>query len=287
MIMHGKILVTGAGGQLGKELEMIASSFPDFQFQFLTREQLSITDPEMVDNYFHKERPDYCINCAAYTAVDKAESESSAAYEINAKGVEFLAKACRNTGCKLIHISTDYVFNGLATTPYRETDPVDPLGIYGASKRAGELLAQESNPGTIIIRTSWLYSSFGKNFVKTMMRLMKERESVSVVNDQVGSPTYCADLADAIMVIIASGKWEPGIYHFSNKGQITWYEFAVAIRELTGTVCNVIPISSSEYPTPARRPSYSVFDSSKIISTYQLGAKDWKDSLSKCIQRLQ
>jgi dTDP-4-dehydrorhamnose reductase len=285
--MQGKILVTGAGGQLGKELEMIVSSFPGFEFCFLTREQLSITDPEMVENYFHQERPDYCINCAAYTAVDKAESESSAAYEINAKGVEFLAKVCSNTGCRFIHISTDYVFNGLGTTPYLETDPVDPLGVYGASKRAGELLALESNPATIIIRTSWLYSSFGKNFVKTMIRVMKERESVSVVNDQLGSPTYCADLAEAIMLIISSGKWEPGIYHFCNKGQVTWYDFAVAIRDLTGSSCKLVPITSSEYPTPARRPSYSVFDTTKISNIYSVVSKDWKDSLSICIQRIQ
>lgn len=281
-----KILVTGAGGQLGKELEALAPSYPGFEFLFLTREALAIDNPVQVETFFKEVRPGFCINCAAYTAVDKAETEEEAAYAINAKAAGFLASASNRYQCRFIHISTDYVFDGTAITPYKEDHPTNPLGVYGASKREGEMLVLQANPGAIIIRTSWLYSAFGKNFVRTMLKLMKEKDTLSVVNDQFGSPTYAADLAEAITGIIASGNWQPGIFHFSNEGMISWYDLAVAIKEMSRSSCSILPIPTSQYPTAARRPAYSVFDTSKIRDTYNIAQRNWKDSLRRCLLRL-
>lgn len=281
-----KILVTGAGGQLGKELEVLAPSYPDFEFLFLTREDLAIDDPIKVEAFFKQVSPRYCINCAAYTAVDKAETDQEAAFAINSKAAGFLASACNRYKCRFIHISTDYVFDGTAETPYKEDHPTNPLGVYGKSKRQGELLVLEANQDAIIIRTSWLYSAFGKNFVKTMLRLMAERDTLSVVNDQFGSPTYAADLAEAIAGIIASGNWLPGIYHFCNEGKISWYDLAVAISEMSSSSCTIHPIPTSQYPTAARRPAYSVFDTSRIRAAYNIAPKNWKDSLHRCLLRL-
>ena len=282
-----KILVTGAGGQVGRELKLCSALFPQFEFIFTTREDLCIEQFELVRNYFKGLHPQYCINCAAYTAVDKAEEQRELAFLINGESVGVLAAVCNLFETKLIHISTDYVFNGRGTEPYREEDPTEPVNTYGASKLLGEELALNNNPNPIIIRTSWVYSEFGHNFVKTMVRLMKERDSINVVNDQCGSPTYAADLAVAILSMISSGKWQPGIYHYSNEGVITWFQFAVAIRQIIGSNCQVNPIASSEYPTPAKRPAYSVFEKDKIKSVYNLNIPFWKDSLEKCLHQLK
>jgi dTDP-4-dehydrorhamnose reductase len=281
-----KILVTGSNGQLGNELKELASSFPQFQFIFSSREELSIADKQGVENFFRKYQPSYLINCAAYTAVDKAESEKELANEINGTAVGILASVCKQYGAKFIHISTDYVFNCAASTPLKETDKVDPVNAYGASKLLGEELALQNNPQSIIIRTSWVYSFYGKNFVKTMMRLMNEKESIGVVSDQVGSPTYAFDLAETIMQIIVLDNWQPGIYNYSNEGVISWFDFANEIKRLTGSSCVVNPLTTEQFPTPAKRPKYSVLDKMKIQQTFSVQLKDWKESLRICIDKL-
>lgn len=279
------ILVTGANGQLGSELRAIAPRYPQYRFLFSSRNELPIDDPAAMEKYFSSNRISYCINCAAYTAVDKAESDQETAFRINAGAAGNLARICRLHQAQLFHISTDYVFDGNGAEPYKENDATAPLGVYGASKLQGERLVQENDPAAIIIRTAWVYSSFGNNFVKTMLRLMKERDRIGVVNDQWGSPTYAADLAAAILQIIASGtaNSKPGIYHYSNTGIITWYEFALAIKELTGSNCIVDPITTDQYPTPARRPKYSVLDTKKIRDSFGITIPDWKKSLAKCL----
>lgn len=280
-----KIMVTGGNGQLGKELQEISSSYPQFEFYFLTREDMPIDQFELVRNYFNTLQPAYCINCAAYTAVDKAESEKDLAFLINAESVGVLAAVCKEHSTRFIHVSTDYVFNGEATYPYTENFPTDPINVYGASKLEGERNAIQFNPDSIIIRTSWVYSSYGKNFVKTMMRLMNEKDEVKVINDQVGSPTYAADLAEVILQIIPD--WQPGIYNFSNEGIITWYEFAVAIKDIINCPCDIKAITTAEYPTPAKRPGYSVLDKTKIQETFDVQLKNWTDSLAICIEKIK
>ncbi|HLZ87299.1 MAG TPA: dTDP-4-dehydrorhamnose reductase [Puia sp.] len=281
------ILVTGANGQLGRELQLLAGSFPAFEFVFTDRNQLSIEDPQQVLGFFAEHRPAWCINCAAYTAVDKAETEKETAFRVNGDAPGYLAAACRNTGSRLIHVSTDYVFDGSSATPLKEDNPTGPINSYGASKLEGEHRAMENHPdGTIIIRTAWVYSEFGNNFVKTMIRLMKERPAINVVDDQVGSPTYAADLAAAILHIVSSPRFVPGIYHYSNEGRISWYQFATAIREHIGSACTVNPIPSSQFPTPAKRPHYSLLDKTRIRSTYQVSIPDWETSLVTCLSRL-
>lgn len=282
-----KILVTGANGQLGKELKQLSSSFPQFEFQFLSREDLPIHHFELVRNFFNAYHPAYLINCAAYTAVDRAESEKELAFQVNGEAVGVLAAVCKEKNCRFIHISTDYVFDGTVTTPYKEDHPTNPQSVYGASKLEGEQQAFQFNPDSIVIRTAWVYSEFGKNFVKTMLKLMSEREELSVVSDQVGSPTYAADLAAAILHIISSGKWQAGIYNYSNEGVISWYDFAVAIKELAGSNCKVNAIPTSAYPTPAKRPAYSVLDKSKIMATFDLPIPGWKKSLVTCLKRIK
>jgi dTDP-4-dehydrorhamnose reductase len=281
------ILVTGSNGQLGSELKELASVYSPFQFVFLNREQLSIADKSSVEKIFDQYNPSYLINCAAYTAVDKAETEKELANEINGTAVGILATACKQYRTKLIHISTDYVFNGNATSPLKETDEVNPVNAYGASKLLGEKLAVENNPESIIIRTSWVYSFYGKNFVKTMIRLMNEKENIGVVNDQVGSPTYAADLAEAIMQIISSGKWQPGIYNYSNEGIVSWFDFANEIKRLIGSSCMVNPLTTEQFPTPAKRPKYSVLDKTKIQQAFSIQLKNWKKSLKICIDKLK
>jgi dTDP-4-dehydrorhamnose reductase len=283
------ILVTGADGQLGSELKVLDPTFMYCQFIFVTKEELNITDPYSLTKYFAGHSIDFCINCAAYTAVDKAESEKEMAFLINGEAVATLAKVCTKNKTQLIHISTDYVFDGTAKQPYKETDKTCPVSVYGQSKLQGEEFATKYCPSAIVIRTSWLYSSFKNNFVKTMLRLMKEKESINVVSDQVGSPTYAADLALAIMRIIKSkkSKLNPGIYHYTNAGITNWYEFAVAIKKITGSNCAVHPITTAQYPTAAKRPVYSVLDTTKIAATFPVAVPDWEDSLRKCLDLLK
>jgi len=281
------ILVTGANGQLGKELKQIAPTYSQYDFIFLSREDLPIHHFEMVRHYFKTYLPQYLINCAAYTAVDRAEQEKDLAFQVNGEAVGVLAAVCKENNCRLIHISTDYVFDGTGSTPYKEIFPPHPVNTYGASKLEGERQALQFNPDSLIIRTSWVYSEFGKNFVRTMVKLMKEKEEINVVNDQIGSPKYAADLADLILLIISSGNWQPGIYHYCNIGIINWFDFAVAIKELNKSNCKVNPISTDQYPTPAKRPAYSVLDATKIQETFGIHLKVWRDSLSACLLRLK
>lgn len=281
------VWVTGADGQLGQCLQSLANQQTQYHFVFTNRAQLSIDEPEAINAFFAQNPVAWCINCAAYTAVDKAETEVETAMRINSTAVGYLADACMRNGTRFIHISTDYVFNGAADKPYKATDAVDPVNQYGASKLFGEQMAITANPDTIIIRTSWVYAPFGHNFVKTMLRLMAQRESINVVNDQWGRPTYAMDLAAAILYIIQQSQPLPGIYHYSNSGDpITWYDFAVAIKELTNSPCAVLPTDTAGYPTPAKRPAYSVLDTSTIEQQFNLTIPHWKDSLEACLQQL-
>lgn len=277
------ILVTGAKGQLGSELQQLADKYPSYQFLFTDKEGLSVINADAVNKFFEEHKPAYCINCAAYTAVDKAETDVEMAQLLNATAVQYLAQACTKSGAKFIHISTDYVFDGKATIPIKEDAAPGPVSVYGVTKLKGEELAMKYNPDTILIRTAWVYSSFGHNFVKTMLRLMSERSELNVVDDQKGTPTYAADLAGAIMQIIDSGKWVSGIYHYANEGEISWYDFTLAIKELSKSSCVVNPIPTSAYPTPATRPAYSVFNKEKIKATFGVAIPEWKESLRKCI----
>jgi dTDP-4-dehydrorhamnose reductase len=284
--MREKIIVTGANGQLGNELRELSVSYPELDFIFTTRHELPLDNADVIHAFIKGQQPGYFINCAAYTAVDKAESEKDLAYTINAEAPGIIAEACNKNNVRLVHISTDYVFNGLGTIPYKEEDDTDPVNLYGATKLEGERRILQSNADAIILRTAWVYSVFGNNFVKTMLRLMHEKEQINVVNDQFGTPTYAADLAEVILQIILSKQWKPGIYHFSNSGEISWYDFAVAIKELSGSSCTINPIPTSAYPTPARRPHYSVLDKTKIQQTFHISIKDWKTSLKVFMERL-
>lgn len=281
------ILVSGKNGQLGSELLGIHMSYPGYQFVFLDREDLDLASEEHIKAVFQQYKPAYFVNCAAYTAVDKAEEEQDIAARINTKAVETIAKACDIHDTVLIHISTDYVFDGQGTRPYLPEDPTDPINFYGLSKEQGEQKAMAANKETIILRTSWVYSSYGKNFVKTMLRLMGEREEIGVVNDQTGSPTYARDLALVIMEMITTKKRFYGIYHFSNEGVITWYDFALAIRDLSGLTCKVNPITSDAFPTPAKRPAYSVMDKSSLLKDYGIQPRQWETALKECLGYLQ
>lgn len=284
--MKKTILVTGANGQLGSEIRNLSSQLVGYHFIFTDYQELSIIDEEAVNVFFKRYQPDYCINCAAYTAVDKAEDpkEFDLVNSLNAIAVGYLASASNLYGTKFLHISTDYVFDGTASAPMKEKEVPNPMSVYGRTKLEGENYALQAN--AIVIRTAWVYSSYGKNFVKTMIHLMNTKESLNVVNDQLGSPTYAADLAKVILDIIDSAKWEQGIYHYTNDGIISWYDFAVAIKELISSNCIVNPIPTSAYPTPAQRPAYSVLDKSKIKQIYNINGVEWKDSLALCIKKL-
>jgi dTDP-4-dehydrorhamnose reductase len=279
-----KILVTGANGQLGSEIRKISGLFPEMEFSFTDVAELDITNPEKVAEFLSVFRPAYLVNCAAYTAVDKAENDLPVATLLNATAVGILAEHSAKIGCKMIHVSTDYVFDGRGPRPYREDDPVDPQSVYGKTKLEGELLCRQFNPESLIIRTSWLYSAFGNNFVKTMIRFGTERAEVGVINDQIGSPTNAADLGKAILDIISSVEsgekaFVPGIYHYSNEGVASWYDFTKAIYEIAGIDCFVKPIATEDYPSPVPRPPYSVMNKSKIKLIFGLKIPHWRDSL--------
>ena len=282
-----KILVTGANGQLGQSLQKLSQKEKAFQFLFTDSETLDITNKEEVLNFFWQNEPDVCINAAAYTAVDLAETDTEKAFLVNADGTENLALACAEYNAQFIHVSTDYVFDGTNNLEYTEEDFTNPLGVYGASKLAGEELALDANPCTIILRTSWVYSEFGKNFVKTMLSLFATKEELNVVADQYGQPTNATDLAEAILTIVKTEKKTAGIFNFSNEGKISWYDFAQKIAELSGSKIKINPIVTSQYPTPAKRPQNSTLDLSKIKSTYHINIKPWEESLAKTIQLLK
>ena len=282
-----KILVTGANGQLGQCLQKISSQFEEFEFIFTDSETLDITNKEEVNDFFWQNAPDFCINAAAYTAVDLAETEIEKAFLVNADGTENLAEVCAENNAQFIHVSTDYVFDGENNLAYTEEDFTNPLGVYGASKLAGDELALEVNPCSVILRTSWVYSEFGKNFVKTMLNLFATKEELSIVADQFGQPTNANDLAEAIMKIIKSEKITPGIFNFSNLGRISWFDFAEKIAELSEAKIKLNAIETSQYPTPAKRPKNSVLDLDKISKTYAVPLKPWEESLEDCVQILQ
>ncbi|MFN4075582.1 MAG: dTDP-4-dehydrorhamnose reductase [Cloacibacterium sp.] len=282
-----KILVTGANGQLGQCLQKISSQFEEFEFIFTDSETLDITNKEEVNDFFWQNAPDFCINAAAYTAVDLAETEVEKAFLVNADGAENLAEACAENNAQFIHVSTDYVFDGENNLAYTEEDFTNPLGVYGASKLAGDELALEVNPCSVILRTSWVYSEFGKNFVKTMLNLFATKEELNIVADQFGQPTNANDLAEAIMKIIKSEKITPGIFNFSNLGRISWFDFAEKIAELSDAKIKLNAIETSQYPTPAKRPKNSVLDLDKISKTYAIQLKSWEESLEDCVQILQ
>ncbi|WP_394759382.1 dTDP-4-dehydrorhamnose reductase [Flavobacterium sp.] len=283
------ILVTGASGQLGQAIQFIATNYPDFEFIFASSQDLDITNQERVNHFFDTNKIDFCINAAAYTAVDKAESEIEKAEAINVVGPKNLAIACKKNNAKLIHISTDFVFDGASKKPYLETDLTNPLSVYGKTKLEGEQAVIDNIDEYFIIRTSWVYSQFGNNFMKTMLRLASERESLSIVSDQIGSPTNAVDLAKAIMQIVChtersrSSNIQYGIYNFSNEGIASWYDFAVEIFRINNVVIDVNPITTEAFPTPAKRPKYSLLDKSKIKNAFGIEIKTWQESLLQTI----
>ena len=279
------ILVTGSGGQLGMEIWKLSEQYPSYKFLFTTKEDLPVNDLKSLKNFFANQQIDYCINCAAYTAVDKAESEKEKSFSINADAAGSLAVICKAHQAQLIHISTDYVFDGTSSIAYKEDDKVSPINVYGLSKLKGEELVLNNNSSAVIIRTSWVYSSFGNNFVKTMFRLLNEKESIKVVDDQYGCPTYAADLATVIMKIVDRKDKASiaGIFNYCNAGVTSWYDFAQEIKKIINSKCIIKPIPSEQYPTPARRPQYSVLDTIKIKETFNISIPHWKDSLHSCL----
>ncbi|WP_313366863.1 dTDP-4-dehydrorhamnose reductase [Sphingobacterium mizutaii] len=281
-----KVLITGVGGQLGSELKDLSVQYPSYSFKFVDRLELPFDQVNNIKDYLNENNPHIIINCAAYTAVDKAETEQELASLINFKAVKVISDWVKENDRKLIHISTDYVFQGDEREPIKESESTNPINFYGFSKEKGEQAIIESNSNSIIIRTSWVYSTYGHNFVKTMIRLMSERDSISVINDQIGSPTYAKDLAIAIMKIIKGDTFSKGIYHYSNEGEISWYEFAKAIQEISGLECEINPIPTQYYPTPAKRPKYSLLDKSKIKATYDVEVPEWKNSLKSMMDKL-
>jgi dTDP-4-dehydrorhamnose reductase len=288
MAIH-TILVTGANGQLGWELGQLAKSYPAFKFVLVDRSQLDLAFPERFEKMIQTMAPDCIINTAAYTAVDKSETEKALSYTVNATAVQTLASICKKLAIPFITYSTDYVFDGEATQPYATSTKVDPVNYYGSTKAAGETLAMEANEDAIIIRTSWVFSSHGNNFVKTMLRLMKERASLNIVADQKGRPTYAKDLAIATMKMIEAmnaGKSINGVYHYANTGETTWFDFAAKIKAIAGLDCALNPIETKDFPTPAKRPAYSVLDTSKIEEVLSIAIPHWEDALASCMKEI-
>ncbi|MCC2600798.1 dTDP-4-dehydrorhamnose reductase [Sphingobacterium sp. FBM7-1] len=280
--MSQRILITGAGGQVGTALQQQLEN-ENFETFFLDRKQLPLEQTLIIQDILGMYQPDIILHAAAYTAVDKAESEPELANAVNHLASEEIAQYCRIHGVKLLAISTDYVFDGQSSEPLTEEATPAPLNVYGQSKWKGEQAIQKWAPDSIIIRTSWVYGEQGHNFVNTMQRLMHERETLSVVNDQIGSPTYAGDLARAIVTILKADRWQPGIYHYANEGEVSWYDFAVAVREQIGASCQINAIPTSQYPTPAKRPSYSLLDKSKIKRTFNVRVPFWLDSLTEML----
>ena len=284
-----KILITGSNGQLGSEFRSLENIYRDYQFTFTDIEELDLTDFKAVHSFFEENTFDYCVNCAGYTAVDKAEDEPDKAFLLNAIAIKNLAKECAGNKVRLIHISTDYVFDGNATRPYKEDNPVSPESVYGLSKLKGEEAVLKYSSNAIIITTAWLCSRFGKNFVKTILKLGSEKNELNVVDDQIGSPTFSNDLARAVLEITSSieNRNTNEIYHYSSEGTISWFIFAKAIIEMAGLTCEIKPVNTNKYPTKAKRPVYSVLDKGKIKNDFGLKIPDWKSSLSKLIQDLK
>lgn len=280
------ILITGCNGQLGNEMQLLEKVNPQHQYFNTDVAQLDITNPEAIEEFVSNNAIDIIVNCAAFTAVDKAESSQELCHLLNAKAPEYLAAAVAKRGGYLVQVSTDYVFDGTNHTPYTEDEATCPNSVYGSTKLEGEKLAMAACANTMIIRTAWLYSTFGNNFVKTMIRLGQEKPELGVIFDQIGTPTYAGDLATAIMAAINHGI-VPGIYHFSNEGVISWYDFTKAIHRIAGiTSCHVKPLHTAEYPTPAARPHYSVLDKTKIKQTYGIEIPYWEEALEKCVAKL-
>ncbi|MEM1320147.1 MAG: dTDP-4-dehydrorhamnose reductase [Bacteroidota bacterium] len=288
------LLITGANGQVGQELRQLSDQFPAFQYTFADVVELDITDAPGVADYFANQQFDYCINCAAYTAVDKAEEQRELARRVNAMGPELLARACAEQGTLMIQLSTDYVYHNHQNHPFKEDDPTHPQSVYARTKLAGDLkVLQNPRPG-LVLRTSWVYSSFGHNFVKTMIRLGSERDQLGIVFDQIGTPTYARDLALAILQIIEKreGGALPesafsGVYHYSNEGVCSWYDFALAIFELEKINCTTHPIETKDYPTPASRPPFSVLNKNKIKATFGLDIPHWRVALEQCLAAIK
>ena len=281
------ILVTGSNGQVGSELQALAGAYPQFSFIFVDKKDLDIGHEEAVHAFFDTHNFDYCINCAAYTAVDQAESDTETAYLVNAMGAKNLATACKKHATRLFQISTDYVYHNHQNTPFKEQDATSPKSVYGRTKLEGEKLALGNHTETLILRTSWVYSSFGNNFVKTMIRLGNDRDQLGIIFDQIGSPTYARDLAKAMLDIINQNPKEfTGIYHYSNEGVCSWFDFATAIFELEKIDCQVNPIETKDYPTPAQRPHFSLLNKGKIKATFGLEIPYWRESLKACLELL-
>ncbi len=279
-------MITGAGGQLGQKLIGAAKAAPyDWRIFAYNRSTFDISKPEDLEVAFAEARPDICFNAAAYTAVDRAESEAEKAREINVAGAARLAAACRESGADFVHFSSDYVYADLYNRPLRETDETEGESVYARTKLEGEAAVLKAHPRAYVIRTSWVYAEYGENFVRTMIRLGKEREELGIVADQIGSPTYAADLAAVAMELAGSGR-EPGVYNFANSGVCSWYDLALAVHELTDIDCRVRPIPSSQYPTPAKRPAYSVLDTQKIAA-FTGTPRHWRTALKECIEKLK
>jgi dTDP-4-dehydrorhamnose reductase len=286
------ILVTGSNGQLGSEIKDLEVNFTNFNFFFMDLPELDICNSSQLHVFIKDNHINTVINCAAYTAVDKAEQDYDIANKVNSEGVLNLINSLKKVDGKLIHISTDYVFDGNHYTPYKETDSVSPIGVYGETKRAGELAVINSTLESIVIRTSWLYSSYGNNFVKTMLRLGKQKEELGVIFDQVGTPTYARDLAKTILEILSDSSAvninkNGNLYHYSNEGVASWYDFAISIMELGGMNCKVKPIQTKDYPTLAKRPQYSVLNKSNIKTDFKIEIPYWRDSLKECIEKIK
>jgi dTDP-4-dehydrorhamnose reductase len=280
------ILITGCNGQLGNEMQLLESQYPQYQWYNTDVQELDISNQQAIEQFVAAHEIDGIVNCAGYTAVDKAEENEELCAMLNQNAPAYLAAAVEKRGGWMVHISTDYVFDGTHHTPYVETDEPCPNSVYGRTKLAGEQEVMQHCKRSVIIRTAWLYSTFGNNFVKTMIRLGKERPELGVIFDQIGTPTYAGDLAKAIMAVVEKGIM-PGIYHFSNEGVISWYDFTKAIHRLAGiTTCHVRPLHTAEYPTPANRPHYSVLDKTKIKTVYGIEIPYWEESLKDCIKKL-